>query len=141
MTSSIEKDVENSLATAITTASVTGVNIFISTVDSVRLLPFVAISAKINSEEIAQFTGIFDLTATISYVARADISSNQGYDQKFFEIQQAFYTDPNLASQMTTASANLEFYIANIKSIGQRIVAPTRTWAKDIIMDIKVTSK
>jgi hypothetical protein len=141
MTTSIEKDVENSLATAITTASVTGVNIFTSTVDSVRLLPFVAISAKINSEEIAPFTGIFDLTATISYVARADISSNQGYDQKFFEIQQAFYTDPNLASQMTTASANLEFYIANIKNIGQRIVAPTRTWAKDIIMDIKVTSK
>jgi hypothetical protein len=141
MTTSIEKDVENSLATAITTASVTGVNIFTSTVDSVRLLPFVAISAKINSEEIAPFTGIFDLTATISYVARADTSSNQAYDSKFFEIQQAFYTDPNLASQMTTASANLEFYIADIKNIGQRIVAPTRTWAKDIIMDIKVTSK
>ena len=138
---SIEKEVENSLANAITSAGVTGVNIFTSTVDSVRLLPFVIIEAKINSEEVGPFTGIFDLTATISYVARADTSNNQDYDSKFFEIQQAFYTDPNLASQMTTASDSLLFYIANINSIGQRIVAPTRTWAKDIIMDVKVTAK
>ena len=138
---SIEKEVENSLANAITSAGVTGVNIFTSTVDSVRLLPFVIIEAKINSEEVGPFTGIFDLTARISYIARADTSNNEDYDSKFFEIQQAFYTDPNLASQMTTASDSLLFYIANINSIGQRIVAPTRTWAKDIIMDVKVTAK
>jgi hypothetical protein len=141
MTTSIEREVENSLATAITTAGVTGSNIYTSERTGGRLLPFVSIVAKINSEEVAPFTGIFDLTATISYVARADTSSNEGYDTDFFEIQQAFYTDPNLASQMTTASTNLEFYIADIKSIGQRIVSPTRTWAKDIIMDVKVTSK
>ena len=141
MTSSIERDVENSLATAITTAGVTGFNIYTSERTGGRLLPYVSILAKINSEEIAPFTGIFDLTATISYVARADTSNNEDYDSKFFEIQQAFYTDPNLASQMTTASADLEFYIADIKNIGQRIVAPTRTWAKDINMDVKVTAK
>lgn len=141
MTTSIEREVENSLATALTTAGVTGVNIYTSERIGGRLLPFVSIVAKINSEEVAPFTGIFDLTATISYVARADTSSNQGYDTDFFEIQQAFYTDPNLASQMTTASTDLEFYIADIRNIGQRIVAPTRTWAKDINMDIKVTSK
>jgi hypothetical protein len=96
--------------------------------------------AKINSEEVAPFTGIFDLTATISYVARADTITDQAYDVVFQTIQQAFYTDPNLASQMTTASGDLEFYIADIKNVGQRIVAPTRTWAKDINMDIKVTT-
>lgn len=141
MIASIERDVENSLATAITTAGVTGVNIYTSERIGGRLLPHVSILAKINSEEIAPFTGIFDLTATISYVARADTSTDQGYDSKFFEIQQAFYTDPNLASQMTTASTDLQFYIADIKNIGQRIVAPTRTWAKDINMDLKVTAK
>jgi hypothetical protein len=141
MTISIEKEVENSIATAIATAGVAGVNVYTSTVDSVRLLPFVTIKAEISSEEIAPFTGIFDLRATISYVARADTSNNQDYDQKFFEIQQAFYTNPNLASQMSTASDSLSFYIANIKNIGQRIVAPTRTWAKDINMDIKATAK
>jgi hypothetical protein len=138
---SIEKEVENSIATAIATAGVSGVYVYTSTVDTARILPFVSIQAEISSEEIAPFTGIFDLTATISFVARADTSSNQDYDEKFFEIQQAFYTDPNLASQMTTASDSLLFYIASIKNIGQRIVAPTRTWAKDIKMDIKATAK
>lgn len=141
MIASIERDVENSIATAITTAGVTGFDIYTSERTGGRILPFVSIVARINSEEVAPFTGIFDLTATISYVARADTSNNEDYDSKFFEIQQAFYTDPNLASQMTTASADLEFYIADIRNIGQRIVAPTRTWAKDINMDIKATAK
>ena len=141
MTNSIEDEVETSIANAITTAGVTGVNVYTSERASTRLLPFVYVDAEINSEEVAPFTGIFDLNVTISYVARADTSSNQGYNEKFFEIQQAFYTDPNLASQMTTASASLEFYIANITNIGKRIVSPSRTWATDILMDVKATAK
>ena len=141
MTNSIEDEVETSIAYAITSAGVTGVNVYTSERATARLLPFVSIDAEINSEEIAPFTGIFDLNVTISYVARADISSNQGYNEKFFEIQQAFYTDPNLASQMTTASASLEFYIANITNIGKRIVSQSRTWATDILMDVKATAK
>ena len=141
MTNSIERSVENAIANAITTAGVTGFNIYTSDRASGRLLPFVSIVASIKSEEIAPFTGVFDLDCTISYVARADTSTNEGYDTKFFEIQQAFYTDPNLANQMTTASPDLEFYIADIKRIGQRIVSASRTWAKDIFMDVKATSK
>jgi hypothetical protein len=141
MTNSIEDEVETSIANAITSAGVTGFNLFTSERASPRLLPFVYVDAEINNEEVAPFTGIFDLNVTITYVARADDSTNQGYDQKLFEIQQAFYTDPNLASQMTTASASLEFYIANITSIGRRIVSPSRTWATDIFMDVKVTAK
>jgi hypothetical protein len=141
MTNSIEDEVENSIAYAITSAGVTGVNVYTSERATARLLPFISIDAETRSEEIAPFTGIFDLNVTISYVARADISSNQGYNEKFFEIQQAFYTDPNLASQMTTASASLEFYIANITNIGKRIVSPSRTWATDILMDVKATAK
>lgn len=141
MTNSIERDVENAIADAITTAGVTGVNIYTSERISGRLLPFVSIVASIKSEEIAPFTGVFDLNATITYVARADAMTDQSYDVVFQSIQQAFYTSPNLASQMTTASADLTFYIADITRVGQRIVAPSRTWAKDIFMDVKVTAK
>lgn len=141
MTASIERDVENAIANAITTAGVTGVNIYTSERISGRLLPFVSIVASIKSEEIAPFTGVFDLNVTITYVARADTSNDQGYDEKFFSIQQAFYTDPNLASQMTSASSDLTFYIADITRIGQRIISTSRTWAKDIFMDVKATSK
>jgi hypothetical protein len=140
MTTSIERDVENSLALALATASVTGVNIYTSTRNEPRLMPYVSIESEINSEEIAPFTGIFDLTATLTFVARADTSSNQGYDNKFFEIQQAFYTEPNIASQMTTDSEGLEFYIADITRVNQRIVSASRTWAKEIIFNIKATS-
>lgn len=141
MTNSIERDVENAIANAITTAGVTGVNIYTSERISGRLLPFVTIITSIKNEEIAPFTGIFNLSATITYVARADTATDQSYDNKFASILQAFYTDPNLASQMTTASSDLEFYIADITKIGQRIISTSRTWAKDIFMDVKVTAK
>lgn len=141
MITSIEKEVEDSIATVITTAGVSGVNIYTSERTTGRILPNVSIVVKINSEEIAPFTGIFDLTATITYNARADVTSDIDYDSKFFEIQQAFYTDPDIATQMTSASSSLLFYIANISRIGQRIVSKTRTWAKDIFMDVKVTAK
>lgn len=141
MTTSIERDVENSLVTALTSASVTGVNLYTSERGSPRLLPYVSVVASILSEELAPYTGIFSLNVTISYTARADITSSADFDNKFFEIQQALYTDPNLASQMTTASTNLEFYIADIARIGQRISSATRTWSKDITMAIKATAK
>jgi len=141
MTASIERDVENAIADALTTAGVTGVNIYTSERISGRLLPFVSIVASIKSEEIAPFTGVFDLNATITYVARADTANDQSYDNKFASILQAFYTDPNLASQMTTASADLEFFVADITKVGQRIISTSRTWAKDIFMDVKVTVK
>jgi hypothetical protein len=141
MTSSIERDVENAIAQALTTAGVTGVNIYTSERTSGRLLPFVSIVASIKSEEIAPFTGVFDLNCTITYVARADTISDQAYDQKFASIQQAFYTNPNLASQMTSAQNDLEFYIADITRVGQRIISTSRTWARDVFMDVKVTAK
>jgi hypothetical protein len=140
MTSSIERDVENAIAQALTTAGVTGVNIYTSERTSGRLLPFVSIVASIKSEEIAPFTGVFDLNCTITYVARADTISDQAYDQKFASIQQAFYTNPNLASQMTSAQNDLEFYIADITRVGQRIISTSRTWARDVFMDVKVTT-
>jgi hypothetical protein len=140
MTSSIERDVENAIAQALTTAGVTGVNIYTSERTSGRLLPFVSIVASIKSEEIAPFTGVFDLNCTITYVARADTISDQAYDQKFASIQQAFYTNPNLASQMTSAQNDLEFYIADITRVGQRIISTSRTWARDIFMDVKATT-
>jgi len=139
MTSSIERDVENAIAYALTVAGVTGVNIYTSERTFGRLLPFVSIVASIKSEEIAPLTGIFDLNCTITYVARADTISDQAYDQKFASIQQAFYTDPNLASQMTSTQFDLEFYIADITRVGQRIISTSRTWARDIFMDVKAT--
>jgi hypothetical protein len=141
MTSSIERDVEDAIAQALTIAGVTGVNIYTSERTSGRLLPFVSIVASIKSEEIAPFTGVFDLNCTITYVARADTIADQAYDQKFASIQQAFYTEPNLASQMTSAQYDLEFYIADITKIGQRIISTSRTWARDIFIDVKVTPK
>jgi hypothetical protein len=41
---------------------------------------------------------------------------------------------------MTSAQSDLEFYIADITRIGQRIISTSRTWARDVFMDIKATT-
>lgn len=141
MTNSIERETEDQIINAITANGVTGVNLYTSERPSERLLPFCFVSAKINSEQIAPFTGIFAMSATISYTARADTISGTNFDDKFESILQSFYTLPNLASQMTTASQDVEFYIANVRNILPRVQASRRTWTREILMDITATSK
>ena len=51
MTNSIEDEVETSIAYAITSAGVTGVNVYTSERATARLLPFVSVDAEIRSEE------------------------------------------------------------------------------------------
>lgn len=138
---SIEGEVETQLLNAITTAGVTGVNFYGADRNEPKLLPYVFADVEISSEDIAPFTGVFSCTATIQYRSRADTSSNQSFDNKFASILQALYTDPNLAEQMSTASTDLTFYIANVRQVNPLVTSASRTWSKDIIMDLKVTAK
>jgi hypothetical protein len=141
MMTSIEGEVEAQLLNAITTAGVTGVNLYGADRSELKLLPYVFTDVEIASEDIAPFTGIFSCVATIQYRSRADSSSNQSFDDKFASVLQAFYTEPNLAEQMTTASSDLTFYMANVRQVNPTVMSVTRTWSKDIIMDLKVTAK
>jgi hypothetical protein len=141
MTNSIERETENQIINAITANGVSGVNLYTSERSSDRLLPFLAVFAKIDSEELAPFTGIFSMTATMSYTARADTISSSDFDNKFESILQSFYTLPNIASQMTTASSEVQFYFANVRSVLPRVQSPKRTWTREIIVDITATSK
>lgn len=141
MTTSIEGEIETQILNAISTAGVTGVNLYGGDRRSARLLPYVYADAEITAERFEQYTGLFACSATIRYTARADTSTNQNFDGKFQEILQAFYTTPNIAEQMTTASTAVTFYLANIRRINPIVIGATRTWSRDIIMELEVTSK
>ena len=141
MTTSIEAEVETQILNAITTAGVTGVNLYGADRRSARLLPYVYANVEINSERFEQYTGVFACTANIRYTARADTSSNQGFDNKFQQVLQAFYTEPNIASQMTSASTSVTFFLANVRQVNPIVTSPTRTWSREIIMELEVTSK
>lgn len=141
MTTSIENEVETQILNAISTAGVTGVNLYGGDRRGLKLIPYVYADSEINSEEFEQFTGIFKLTANIRYTARADTTLNTSFDSKFQQILQAFYTQPNLAGQMTSASNSVTFYVANVKGISPIVNSATRTWSKEIIMELEVTSK
>lgn len=141
MSNSIERETENQIATAMSVGGVTGINIYTSERPSGRILPFACIKASIASEEIAPFTGVFDMSVVISFCARADATSSDNYDSKFQSIVESFYTDPNIASQMTSSSEMLEFYISNISTTLQKTNSAKRTWSRDVNFDIKATTK
>lgn len=141
MTTSIENEVETQILNAITTAGVTGVNLYGGDRRGLKLIPYVYADAEINSEEFQQYTGVFACIANIRYTARADTSSNASFDSKFQEILQAFYTEPKIADQMTSASPSVVFYLANIQKITPIVTSATRTWSREIVMQLEVTSK
>jgi hypothetical protein len=106
-----------------------------------RETPYILIEAETDRELVAPHTGIFELKATITLTARADVTTNLQFDTLFQQLLEQLYRDPSLASEMTTNSATLEFYIADIASVNPTITSKTRTWSKSVVIDIKATTK
>ena len=135
---SIEREVENALISAIN--SVTGLSYYTSERETSRTLPFVSAQASITNEQLGTFTGVFGMSAILSYNQRADSISRQAFDEKFQAIVTKFYNNPNLASVMTTTS-NVTIYNAKMTSESPSIIARNRTWAKEITFDVIASAK
>ena len=135
---SIEREVENALISAIN--SVTGLSYYTSERETARSLPFVSARASLGGEQLGTFTGVFNVSAVLSYNQRADSTSRQAFDEKFQAIVTKFYNNPNLASVMTTTS-NVTIYNAKMTSESPSIMARNRTWAKEITFDVIASAK
>ncbi len=133
---SIERQIENGLASAL--AGVSGLNIFKSDTEGLRLLPSLTIQCAIGSEELVPNSGVFRCPVTIVYSTRADTTTRADFDAKYQEILQVFYQDPNLASVLTTAT--LKVFLANVTSESPEVIAANRTWAKTLSLDISCST-
>lgn len=134
---SIEREVELALINAISAAGVTS---YTSERDTARLLPNVTAKATITNEVLGPFTGVFGLSANLSYISKADTTSRAGFDHEFETIVQELYQSPTLASYMTSHS-NVTVYKASINSKTGSIVATNRTWKRDINLSIQASAK
>ena len=136
MSVGIERQLEDSLASAI---SVAGVNIYKSDYDGFRLLPSLVIQVGIGSEELVPYSGIFKCPATLTYSARADTTDRTTLDTKWYAILQTFYQIPTIESILTTAT--LEVFQAKVMSESPGIITDRRIWTKTTNIDITCTSK
>lgn len=135
---SIEREIENGLINAI--SGVSGLFYYTSERESPRTLPFVSARATISNEQLGTFTGVFGISAVISYNQRADAVTRGSFDSAFQSIMGNFYTNPNLANEMTS-STNVTVYNAKVTSETPSVISRNRTWAKDITLDIMATPK
>lgn len=135
---SIEREVELALLNAVSGASIQ--NVYTSERNSGRLLPSLVAKASLSNEVLGPFTGVFDLSATLTYTARADTTSRAGFDHEAETIIQELYQDPSLASYMT-AHSNVTIYKASVSSEGGAIMAQNRTWQRTIDLSVKASAK
>ena len=135
---SIEREVERGLLNAV--SGVTGVNPYTSERESPRLLPSLVAQARIGSELLGPFTGVFNVPATLTYTAKADGNTRAAFDSKLQSIVAQLYRDPDLPSYLTNATS-ATFYLARVASESPEIIARNRTWAKTITLDINATAK
>jgi hypothetical protein len=96
--------------------------------------------ASIGSELIGPFTGVFNLTGSLTYSARADTTSRADFDSKFQELMNELYREPDLPTYLTNVTS-CTFYLANVTADNPEIVSRNRTWAKTITLDINATAK
>lgn len=135
---SIEREVERGLLNAV--SGVTGLNAYTSERSTGRLLPNVVAQASIGSELLGPFTGVFSLSASLVYTARADSTSRADFDAKFQSLMAELYRDPDLPTYLTSATS-CTIYLANVTNESPQIIARNRTWAKTITLDINATAK
>jgi len=134
---SIERECELALINAVSAASVTS---YTSEREGGRLLPNLTAKASLTNELLGPFTGVFGLSATLTYTSRADNVSRAGFDHEFATIVQQLYRSPSLASYMTSHS-NLTIYKASINSEAGSIVATNRTWKREISISIQASTR
>lgn len=134
---SIEREVELALLNAVSGASIP--NSYTSERDASRLLPNVSAKASISNELLGPFTGVFTLSASLTYTSRADTISRAGFDHEVQTIIEELYSNPSLPSVMTTSS-NLTVYNASITSEGGTVLARNRTWQRNITLEVKASA-
>jgi hypothetical protein len=134
---SIERECELALINAVSAASVTS---YTSEREGGRLLPNLTAKASLTNELLGPFTGVFGLSATLTYTSRADSVSRAGFDHEFATIVQQLYRSPSLASYMTSNS-RLKVYKASINSEAGSIVATNRTWKREISISIQASTR
>lgn len=135
---SIEREVENGLINAV--SGVSGLSYFTSERSTARTLPFVSAKAEISEEELGPFTGVFKMSAILSYHQRADALSRSAFDSKFQDLMAQLYQSPNLSSVMTQ-STNITVFNAKVVSESPSVVSKNRTWVKDVELEIRATAK
>lgn len=135
---SIEREVEIALLNAVSAASIP--HTYTSERQGARLLPSLVARAAISSELLGTFTGVFDISATLTYTSRADSTTRAGFDHEAQTIVQELYRDPSLTEYLTGAS-NLTFYRASIISDTGAIISTNRTWQRTITIDVQATAK
>ena len=136
MSVGIERQLENGLASAI---SVSGLNVYKSDYEGLRLLPSLTIQVSIGSEELVPFSGVFKCPAILTYCARADTTDRTELDSKWYAILQTFYQDPSIESILTTAT--LEVFQCKVMNESPGIITDRRIWIKTTNLDITCTSK
>ena len=134
---SIERECELALINAVSAASVTS---YTSEREGGRLLPNLTAKASLTNELLGPFTGVFSLSATLTYTSRADTVSRAGFDHEFSTVVQQLYRSPSLASYMTSNSM-LKVYKASINSEAGSIVATNRTWKREISISIQASTR
>lgn len=136
MSVGIERQLEDSLASAI---AVSGVNIYKSDYEGLRLLPSLVIKVEIGSEELVPFSGVFLCPATLTYSARADTTTRTDLDEIWYSILQSFYQSPSIESVLT--SATLQVFQCKVMNESPGIITDRRIWTKTTNLDIRCTSK
>lgn len=135
---SIEREVENGLLNAV--SGISGINKFTSERGTARTMPYVLAQASITNEQLGVFTGVFGLSASLTYVARADDTSRQAFDLKYQSLVNELYRNPDLPGYMTGAS-NITVYQAKVTQEEPAINSANRSWQKAVTLDIVATAK
>ena len=102
--------------------------------------PYVAVQAKIVSEQIGPKSGVFSLDCLAELHQKADDTTAVSHSEMARSLLQAFYYTDSVATRLSNViSSNANVFDARLNSIQPRVSTEEREWIKAFNLEVIAT--
>ena len=121
-------------------SSISGLNRYTTQRTGARIFPYVTISASINNQLIAPYSGVYDLSVTINYSDTSAKATQSEFDSEYCSIFESFYSEtPTLTSKLQNVANFVKIYMARITSQIPTIRTNKRAWQRGLVLNLIAT--
>lgn len=121
-------------------SGISGLNRYTTNRTGARLFPFVTISATINTQLLAPYSGVYDLNVAVNYSDTAAKASQSAFDSTYCSVFEGFYSEtPTLTDKLQAVVTGTKIYMARITSQSPTIRANKRAWQRGLTLNVYAT--
>ncbi|NBQ92846.1 MAG: hypothetical protein EBU06_02645 [Micrococcales bacterium] len=121
-------------------SEIDNLNVYTTNRTGQRLLPYILVSSKISRQLINQYSGVYEIEATLNYSDSCAKVSDTQFDEKYLEVFSSLYSpEDTLTAKIGKNTTDLKIYMARISEQIPTIIQNKRAWLRGLKITAIVT--